>query len=146
MIENYEHWRDANRATWSARWPNFSPQELACKGSNKLIVSHFFLDELQHLRYQIDGPIIITSGCRSLEYNHSIGGHSNSFHICDSDPLDRGQRGCLAVDVVAGGHYRGELFSLAWRNGWAVGWNDERGFLHLDQRVDVGWRQTTFGY
>ena len=33
----YSHWRDVPAATW--RWPNFSPAEIACRGTGKLLVN-----------------------------------------------------------------------------------------------------------
>ncbi len=50
------------------------------------------------------------------------------------------------MDVAVSGADRGRLFTLAWTTGWTVGWNNEKRFLHLDRRVDVDWKQTTFGY
>ena len=44
----YSHWRDVPAATW--RWPNFSPAEIACRGTGKLLVNEAALDALQALR------------------------------------------------------------------------------------------------
>ena len=33
----YAHWRDVPAAAW--RWPNFSPAEIACRGTGKLLVN-----------------------------------------------------------------------------------------------------------
>jgi hypothetical protein len=146
-VIRHDDLHNADRQLWAARWPNFSPSELACRGSGKLIIPESFLDELQKLREAIGKPMHITSGCRSLEYNDSVGGKRGSFHVCDADVLSRRQDGCLAVDVAAtDGPYRGELFATAWRRGWTVGWNATRGFLHLDRRTTLGWRQTSFDY
>lgn len=145
----YTHWTDITTSDfeyWKERWPNFTPQEMACRGSGMLVVSIEFMDALQNLRNDLNKVIHVISGCRTTKYNKDIGGKSKSFHICDSD-VERNQRGCLAVDVaVIEGPYRGDIFSLAWRREWTIGWNAKRGFLHLDQRVMVGWRQTTFDY
>jgi hypothetical protein len=112
-----------------------------------IIVSAEFMNRLQLLRNALAEPMHITSGCRSAAYNERIHGKANSFHICDEDPLGRGQEGCLAVDVAApDGSYRGDLFEAAWSLGWAIGWNGVKKFLHLDQRTIVGWRQTSFDY
>jgi hypothetical protein len=126
--------------------PNFSTFELQCKGSGKLILHPGFMQELQHLRDRLGRAMIITSGCRSFEYNTHVGGHPRSLHICDraSHP---GQQGTLAVDIAAvDGKYRGDLFTAAWELGWSVGWNAKRNFLHLDRRDMVGLAQSSFDY
>jgi zinc D-Ala-D-Ala carboxypeptidase len=41
----YAHWRDVPAAAW--RWPNFSPAEIACRGTGKLLVNETALDALQ---------------------------------------------------------------------------------------------------
>ena len=136
------HWKEAE--TWP--WTKFTPIEMACRGTGRIVVTHGFMDRLMELRTKLGKPMHVTSGCRTTEHNNDIGGKERSFHICD-DPLDRQQRGCLAVDVAAtDGPYRGQLFAIAYNHGWTVGWNARRGFLHLDRRVDVGWMQTTFDY
>lgn len=141
------HWEEIEEAEWSSRWPNFQPWELACRGSGMIVLSEDFMNKLQDLRSEIDVAIHITSGCRSLDHNKKVRGKVGSFHICDADPTERGQDGGLAVDVATpDGHYRGDLFALAWERGWSIGWNAKKKFLHLDRRIDVGWRQTSFDY
>ena len=141
-----DHWNEiqVTKETWP--WKNFTPMEMACRGTGRLIVPMQFMDRLQALRSALGAPMHVTSGCRTLEHNENIGGATRSFHVCD-DPMDRGQDGCLAVDIAATeGSYRGQLFVFAWGLGFSVGWNAERGFLHLDQRVLLEWKQTTFDY
>lgn len=126
------------------RWPNFSADELRCKGSGMLIVSNEFMDALQQLRNELSRPMRLTSACRSAEHNRNVGGHPRSLHVCD-EPARPEQDGCLAVDVaIVDGTYRGHLVSTAWQLGWSVGWN--RSFVHLDRRDLVGLSQNTFDY
>ena len=33
----HRHWRDVPESAW--RWPNFSPAEIACRGTGKLLVN-----------------------------------------------------------------------------------------------------------
>ena len=47
----YTHWRDVPTAAW--RWPNFSPAEIACRGTGKLLVNEAALDKLQALRLRL---------------------------------------------------------------------------------------------
>ena len=44
----YAHWRDVPAAAW--RWPNFSPAEIACRGTGRLLLNEAALDRLQALR------------------------------------------------------------------------------------------------
>ena len=41
----YDHWRDVPVSSW--RWPNFSPAEIACRGTGKLLINEPALDKLQ---------------------------------------------------------------------------------------------------
>ncbi len=130
---------------WSA-YPSFAPHELACRGSGLLQFHPGFLASLQSLRDAFGQPMIPNSGCRSRLHNAAVGGHPRSLHVAD-DPAhaDKGQLGCLAVDIrTTDGVYRGDLFAVAWRMGWSVGWG--AGFLHLDRRDFIGLARTSFDY
>ncbi|KJS41175.1 MAG: hypothetical protein VR70_05345 [Rhodospirillaceae bacterium BRH_c57] len=130
-----------------ARWPNFSPGELWCKGTGKMQFHPGFLDALQALRAEYGQGMTITSACRSADYNSKVGGARRSLHICDV-AQHSGQAGTLAVDVAVGGaaHAHG-LVSLALSLGWSVGVpNLSRGFVHLDRRDLVGLPCGVFGY
>src|SRR6185436_12886527 len=74
----YAHWRDVPAAAW--RWPNFSPAEIACRGTGKLLVNEAALDALQALRRHLNKPLIIRSAYRSPEHNRSVGGAKASKH------------------------------------------------------------------
>lgn len=144
---HFAHMTEDALKDWETRWPNFSPKEIACRGTGMIVVTAEFMNKLQELRWRV-GPMYVNSACRSTSHNERVGGKKDSFHICDRDPGERGQVGCLAVDVVtADAQYRGELFRAAWDSGWSIGWNGPQKFLHLDRRIDIpGWRQTTFDY
>ena len=149
-VMRFDHWmrmKPSALESWNHRWPNFPPHEMACRGTGMIVVQAEFMDQLQALRNALAEPMHITSGCRSAAHNARIGGKANSFHICDEDPAERGQVGCLAVDVATpDGSYRGDLFEAAWSMDWSVGWNSVKKFLHLDQRTMVAWRKTSFDY
>ncbi|EKE70903.1 D-Ala-D-Ala carboxypeptidase family metallohydrolase [Oceanibaculum indicum] len=136
---------------WSL-YPSFTPAELACRDSGLLQFHPGFLASLQSLRDAFGRPMVPTSGCRSRAYNDrpraqgGVGGHPRSLHVAD-DPVhaDKGQLGCLAVDIrTPDAAWRGDLFACAWRMGWSVGWG--RGFLHLDRRDFIGLAKTSFDY
>ena len=55
----YRHWRDVPEPVW--RWPNFSPTEIACRGTGKLLVNESALDKLQALSEQAaDRPLCLS--------------------------------------------------------------------------------------
>ena len=75
----YSHWRDVPEGTW--RWPNFSPGEIACRGTGKLLVNEAALDRLQALRDALGKPFIVRSAYRSPEHNRAVGGAKRSKHM-----------------------------------------------------------------
>ena len=102
------------------RWENFSPKELRCKGTGRLLVNEAALDALQATRTAIGKPFYITSGYRSPEHNAAVGGAKNSFHL----------RG-MAFDVRTGNLDRTELVRVARQNGFnGIGYYTN--FIHID--------------
>lgn len=75
----HRHWRDVPESGW--RWPNFSPAEIACRGTGKLLVNEPALDKLQALRDRLDKPLIVRSAYRSPEHNRAVGGATRSKHL-----------------------------------------------------------------
>ncbi len=55
----YDHWRDVPDAAW--RWSNFSPAEIACHGTGKLLINDAALDKLLALRDRLGKPLIVRS-------------------------------------------------------------------------------------
>jgi zinc D-Ala-D-Ala carboxypeptidase len=126
--------------------PHFSKAELQCKCGCGLAQFHpGFLDHLETLRRAYGRPMRLTSACRCAAHNAKVSPQApiRSLHIGDRETRP-GHNGTLAVDVAVTGEGKGDLFALAWRHGWSVGWN--RAFLHLDRRSDIGMPQTTFEY
>ena len=72
----YEHWRQVPEGIW--RWSNFSPAEIACRGTGKLLLHEPALDRLQALRDKLGKPIIVRSAYRSPEHNRAVGGAKRS--------------------------------------------------------------------
>ncbi len=75
----HRHWRDVPESGW--RWPNFSPAEIACRGTGKLLINEPALDKLQALRDRLGKPLIVRSAYRSPEHNRAVGGATRSKHL-----------------------------------------------------------------
>ena len=58
-ITTYRDWRDVPESAW--RWTSFSPAEIACRGTGKLLVNEPALDKLQALRDRLAKPLIVRS-------------------------------------------------------------------------------------
>ena len=57
---------------WARRWPNFTPDEMRCRGTGKLDMNPAFMDRLQGLRNAFGAPLVITSGYRDPVYNSTV--------------------------------------------------------------------------
>jgi len=75
----HRHWRDVPESTW--RWPNFSPAEIACRGTGKLLINAPALDKLQALRDRLGKPLNVRSAYRRTEFNRAVGGATRSKHL-----------------------------------------------------------------
>jgi zinc D-Ala-D-Ala carboxypeptidase len=117
----WEHWRDVRRADW--RWPNFSPAELACRGTGRLVIDTDALDRLEALRKALgDKPLMIRSAYRSPEWNRKVKGKPNSQHLTGR-----------AFDVGMGNHDPHLFVRLARACGFTgVGTYPKANFVHVD--------------
>lgn len=107
----FAHYDDVPADAW--RWPNFTPAELACRGTGRLKVDADALDKLQALRDRLGKPLIVTSAYRSPEHNKAVGGASGSQHLqgraydvmmTNHDPVDF-EREARAVGFTGFGFY-----------------------------------------
>jgi len=117
------HWSDIKNDEW--HWPNFTPKEIACRGTGELVVVSDAMDRLQTLRELLDRPLHITSAYRSRLHNARIGGVSLSRH--------RGLGGELAFDILIKGLNKWELLENAKEVGFG-GFGYYNSFLHIDTR------------
>ncbi|CAB4139922.1 Peptidase M15A, C-terminal [uncultured Caudovirales phage] len=126
--------------------PHFSAAELRCKcGCGLVQFQAGFLDHLELLRRTYGRYMRVTSACRCADHNAKVSPQAplRSLHIGNRETRP-GHNGTLAIDVAVTGDDKGNLFAVAWKQGWSVGWN--KNFLHLDRRVDIGMPQVTFEY
>lgn len=123
----YQSWRDVPADTW--RWRNFSPRELACKGTGSLLVDPVALDRLQALRDTLESPLLITSAYRSPEHNRRVGGAKGSLHMqgCAFDVrMDNQDPHGFEIAARAAG-FRG------------IGYYPKQGFMHIDMGPERSW-------
>ena len=124
MKRNYAHYSRVPPAEWPWHW--FSPREIACKGTGKLVVDTEAMDKLQRLRTNLNKPLIITSAYRSPEHNKRVGGAKGSKHMEG-----------IAFDVRMDNHDPAVFEAAARAVGFtSFGYYQKSGFMHIDDRPD----------
>ena len=78
-IRTFRHYSEVPERIW--RWKNFSPAEIACRGTGQLKLVPEALDKLQALRDRLGKPLIVRSAYRSPEHNRAVGGAKASKHM-----------------------------------------------------------------
>ncbi|MEM9050292.1 MAG: D-Ala-D-Ala carboxypeptidase family metallohydrolase [Pseudomonadota bacterium] len=129
-MQIYASWRDYPTADW--RWPDFQPEEMACRGTGALAINETAMDRLQALRDEIGKPFIIQSAFRSEEHNRAVGGAKNSQHLL-----------AKAFDISMKGHAPHAFERAAKRHGFrGIGIYPRSGFMHIDTRDRAArWKQ-----
>ncbi|WP_435988522.1 YcbK family protein [Sulfitobacter sp. SH24] len=123
MSKIYKHWRDYPMAEW--RWPSFSPQEMACRGTGRLMIVPEAMDKLQALRNKLGAPMIVNSAYRSPEHNRNVGGAKGSKHM-----------EAIAFDVRMDNHDPDTYISAALAAGFkGIGTYPKQNFVHVDARA-----------
>ncbi|SEL48042.1 YcbK family protein [Jannaschia helgolandensis] len=104
------------------RWPNFSPAEIACRGTGKLLINEPALDKLQALRDWLVKPLIVRSAYRSPEHNRAVGGATGSKHMDGA-----------AFDIAMSNHDPVAFEAAARAVGFlGFGFYPRSGFIHVD--------------
>ncbi len=116
----YQHWRNVPATAW--RWPDFSPAEIACRGTGKLLVNEQALDRLQALRRALDRPMIVNSAYRSPEHNARVGGAKKSQHLSGA-----------GFDISMANHDPEDFIAAAREAGFTgIGTYPRSNFVHID--------------
>ena len=119
-IRTFRHFRDVPRHLW--RWPNFSPSEIACRGTGQLKLHPEALDKLQALRDRLGKPLIVRSAYRSPEHNRAVGGAPRSKHMDGT-----------AFDIAMSNHDPAAFEAAAREVGFlGFGFYPRSGFIHID--------------
>ena len=123
----YQHWRNLPAHAW--HWPNFSPAEIACRGTGKLVINEDALDRLQALRAALGRPMIVNSGYRSAEHNKRVGGAPGSMHL-------QGR----AFDISMANHDPAAFITAARAAGFTgIGTYPRSNFVHVDTGPTRSW-------
>jgi zinc D-Ala-D-Ala carboxypeptidase len=102
-------------------WPNFTPKEIACKGTGLIVIDEHSLDCLQRCRDILGVPFTPNSAYRSEKYNKAVGGAKDSQH-----------RYGRAYDIpIKKGMERDKIHKAAKKAGF-TGFGDYNTFVHVD--------------
>lgn len=119
-IRTFRHFRDVPDSLW--RWRNFSPAEIACRGTGQLKLHPEALDKLQALRDRLGKPLIVRSAYRSPEHNRNVGGAPRSKHMDGT-----------AFDIAMSNHDPVAFEAAAREVGFrGFGFYPRSGFIHVD--------------
>lgn len=127
MKNSYAHYSRVPPAEWP--WKSFSPREVACKGTGKLIIDTEAMGKLQKLRNNLGKPLILTSAYRSPEHNRRVGGATASKHMEG-----------IAFDVRMENHDPQAFEAAARAVGFTgFGYYPRSGFMHIDTAAPRSW-------
>jgi len=127
MPRFYEHHSEVAPDEW--RWPDFSPAEIACRGTGTLLVHEGALDALQALRERLGKPMVVQSGYRSPEHNRAVGGARHSKHMEGT-----------AFDIAMTNHDPHEFKAAARAEDFlGFGYYPRSGFMHIDLGPERSW-------
>jgi hypothetical protein len=119
-IRTFRHFREVPDSAW--RWSNFSPAEIACRGTGQLSLHPEALDKLQALRVRLGKPLIVRSAYRSPEHNRAVGGAPRSKHMDGT-----------AFDIAMANHDPAAFEAAAREVGFlGFGYYPRSGFMHID--------------
>ncbi|KPQ04324.1 MAG: Peptidase M15 [Rhodobacteraceae bacterium HLUCCA12] len=126
-VRTFRHFREVPRNLW--RWPNFSPAEIACRGTGQLKLHPEALDKLQALRDRLGKPLIVRSAYRSPEHNRAVGGAPASKHMDGT-----------AFDIAMANHDPVAFEAAAREVGFlGFGYYPRSGFMHIDLGPARSW-------
>ena len=128
-VLEYLAWDMVPPSVWT--WKNFTPRELACKGTGQVRLQRAAVDALQAVRNKIGKPLRIASAYRSAEHNTRVKGSPTSRHMVGD-----------AFDVVMDGHDPVEFEKAAREAGFrGFGYYPESSppFMHIDMGPARKW-------
>jgi hypothetical protein len=119
-IRTFRHYSEVPERIW--RWKNFSPAEIACRGTGQLKLVPEAMDRLQELRDLLVKPLIVRSAYRSPMHNRAVGGAKASKHMDG-----------MAFDIAMANHEPTAFEAAAREVGFlGLGYYPRSGFMHID--------------
>lgn len=116
----FDSWQDCPPGYW--HWPDFSPAEMACRGTGELKIDVDAMSKLQALRDHIGKPLIVQSAYRSAEHNRKVGGARHSMHLR-----------ARAFDISMSNHDPAAFEAAARACGFTgFGFYVKQNFMHID--------------
>ena len=115
-----------NHPKW--RWKNFSPKEMACKGTGLLLIDEDAMDKLQDLREILGIPFTPNSAYRSLEHNRKLRSKDTSMH-----------RFGKAFDIPITTVLTRKIIHENARLAGFTGFGDYNTFVHIDTGIPRYW-------
>jgi zinc D-Ala-D-Ala carboxypeptidase len=126
-VRTFRHFREVPHNLW--RWPNFSPAEIACRGTGAIKINTEAMDKLQVLRDRLGKPLIVRSAYRSPEHNRRVGGAPRSKHMDGT-----------AFDTAMSNHDPTSFAVAAREVGFlGFGYYPRSGFMHIDLGPARSW-------
>lgn len=126
-VRTFRHFSEVPDTLW--RWPNFSPAEIACRGTGQLKLHPEALDTLQAQRDRLGKPLIVRSAYRSPEHNRAVGGAPASKHMDGT-----------AFDIAMANHDPAAFEAAARAVGFlGFGYYPRSGFMHIDLGPARSW-------
>lgn len=124
-----DNWQDYLLAEpdWEERWPNFSPEELRCRGTGQLLFVPSSLDRVQAIRTGLGFSLPITSAGRAPEYNAIVSSTGTSGPHTTGHAWDFGVWGENAYRLIAAAHGHGFTGMGVKQHG-----PHNKRFIHLD--------------
>ncbi|WP_323033193.1 YcbK family protein [Paracoccus sp. (in: a-proteobacteria)] len=126
-VRTFRHFRDVPDTLW--RWSNFSPAEIACRGTGQLKLHPEALDKLQALRDRLGKALIVRSAYRSPKHNRAVDGAPRSKHMEGT-----------AFDIAMSNHDPVVFEAAARAVGFlGFGFYPRSGFIHIDLGPARSW-------
>ncbi|SEP03198.1 Peptidase M15 [Salinihabitans flavidus] len=126
-VRTFRHYRNVPERVW--RWPDFSPAEIACRGTGQFKLHPEAMDRLQALRDRLDKPLIVRSAYRSPDHNRAVGGPKASKHMDGT-----------AFDISMANHDPVAFEAAAREVGFlGFGFYPRSNFMHVDLGPERSW-------
>ncbi len=99
-LRQFGPWQDVDPSTAGWAWPHFTPYELRCRGTGRVVVDPGFMDRVEVLRGRVGRPIVVTSYWRDPDHNERVSSTGRDGPHTTARAIDIAVHGLAAHDVV----------------------------------------------